>query len=89
MTTMRVDDLPRHDWTGIPVLIGVGWTMRRPRRAAVRLALYSHARGWELRLEGQHAFPRSRICRTSDEVHVTAEDWRQMLEVDGWKSDDS
>jgi hypothetical protein len=86
---MGVDQLPRRDWTGTPVLIGIGWTMRRPRRAAVSLALYTHAVGWELRLEGQHAFPRSRICQTKEEVAIAAEEWQQMLEIDGWTSDAS
>ena len=69
-------------------MLGVSWTMRLAKRA-VRLALYTHALGWELRLEGPHGFPRSRICRTKDEVVAVAERWRQTLEVDGWRLDAS
>jgi hypothetical protein len=63
---MGVDQRPRRDWTGTRVSIGIGWTMRRSRRTALHLALYTDPLGWDLPLEGQHALPRSRICRTKE-----------------------
>jgi hypothetical protein len=48
--------------------------------------MYSHEFGWELRLESEDVdmFPRTKVCRSEDEVLETQETWRRLLETKGW-----
>lgn len=59
------------------------WTLHRSRRTA-QCVLYTHRLGWELCLLGEHAFPRSHVCRTADEVTDTRDAWKAVLLWDGW-----
>ena len=59
------------------------WTLRRSRRT-VHCDIYPHPSGWELRLTGNHQYPRTKLCSTAEDVQATQKQWKAMLELDGW-----
>ena len=59
------------------------WTLRRSRRT-VHCDVYANPSGWELRLTGNHQYPRSKQCATSEDVEATQKQWKAMLITDGW-----
>lgn len=77
--------LRRDVWNGTPQLQATWWTLRRDR-GELRCQMYSHELGWELRLESDSVelFPRTKVCRTENEVLDAQEAWRQLLETKGW-----
>ena len=70
-------------WSGKTALAASFWTLHRSLRTA-QCVLYTHRAGWELCLLGEHGFPRSRVCRTVDQVIGTSEEWKATLVWDGW-----
>jgi hypothetical protein len=70
-------------WSGRTALAATFWTLHRAPRIA-QCVLYTHRLGWELCLLGEHAFPRSRVCRTAEEVTETRDEWKAILVWDGW-----
>jgi hypothetical protein len=70
-------------WSGRTALAATFWTLHRSLRTA-QCVLYTHRFGWELCLLGEHAFPRSHVCRTIDEVSDTRDEWKATLVWDGW-----
>jgi hypothetical protein len=70
-------------WSGRTVLASTFWTLHRSLRTA-HCVLYTHRLGWELCLLGEHAFPRSHVCHTENEVMQTRDEWKAMLLWDGW-----
>jgi hypothetical protein len=75
--------LQRAIWDGTPKLLATWWTLGKSRRTA-RCHLYSHQLGWELRLEGVDDLPRTQVCRSETEVLEVQEQWRSLLETNGW-----
>jgi len=45
--------------------------------------VFSHQFGWELRLEVGELF-RTQVCRSSDEVVTTAENWKAAMIEKSW-----
>jgi hypothetical protein len=79
--------LPRPLWNGTPIKGGDLFTLRRQREGELRVAVcavWTHTFGWELRLLGDSAFRRSRICRDHDQLLETMELWKTVLVVSGW-----
>jgi hypothetical protein len=68
-----------------PSLVTTYWTLHRPGRTA-QCVLYTHGAEWELSLQGEHSFPRSRICLTREDVVARQEQWKATLERDGWRA---
>jgi hypothetical protein len=59
------------------------WTLRRSGRT-VHCDVYPNPAGWELRLTGNHLYPRTKVCATAEDVQTTQKLWKAMLERDGW-----
>lgn len=74
----------REHWDGHPVELGDAWIMRKGEKV-VRCLLVTHPFGWELRLMTPHLL-RSQVCRSSEEVLHTQEEWRAAMHTKGWKA---
>ena len=47
--------------------------------------VWSHSRGWELRLEvSSELLLRTQICETEEEVYNASTRWRQAMHEKGW-----
>jgi hypothetical protein len=84
---MTIPRLPRLKWTGTAGFVARWWTMHRISRE-VSCTMYTHPEGWEVRLEGKHAYPPRHVCGTDEAVHACVERWRGVLELDGWEPSD-
>ena len=81
------DVLQRADWFGEPTDLGRGFTLRKQscgRSLEAICRLLSHQFGWELRLEINGDLHRSEVCRTSDQVLETTEQWKAAMIGKGW-----
>ena len=72
----------REHWDGHPVELGDAWVLRKGDKVA-RCILASHELGWELRLMTNDSL-RSQVCRSSDEVLKTHEQWKAAMREKGW-----
>ena len=70
----------REHWDGHPVELGDAWTLRKGDRIA-RCILVSHQLGSELRLM---SLLRSQVCRSSEEILSTHEQWKAAMQAKGW-----
>ena len=73
----------REHWDGDPVELGDAWTLRKGAKVA-RCILVTHSLGWELRLMTIDLL-RSQVCRSSDEVLSTGEQWKAAMVEKGWR----
>jgi hypothetical protein len=81
---MRVVHTPqREDWNGHPVELGNAWILRKGNKVA-RCVLVTHPLGWELRLMTPDLL-RSQVCRSSEEVLNSHEQWKAAMIVKGWR----
>ena len=69
-------------WEGHPIELGDAWTLRKGERVA-RCVLVTHPLGWELRLMTPDLL-RSQVCRSSEEILGTQEEWRAAMLSKGW-----
>lgn len=60
------------------------WTVRKGRRSAV-CELWTHPRGWELRLTSGATVLRSEVCEGQDDVFGTHEAWKAAMIDEGWR----
>jgi hypothetical protein len=72
----------RENCDGHPVPLGYAWTMRKGDKVA-RCELWSHQFGWELRLMTTDLL-RSQVCRSSEEILNTHEQWKAAMIEKGW-----
>ena len=72
----------REHWDGHPVELGDARALRKGDKVA-RCVLASHPLGWELRLMTSDLL-RFQVCRTSDEVLTTHEQWKSAMLQKGW-----
>ena len=72
----------REHWDGNPVELGSAWTLRKGERVA-HCILVSHQLGWELRLITPDLL-RSHVCRSSEEILSTHEEWKAAMLAKGW-----
>jgi hypothetical protein len=75
----------RDVWNGTPAHLEDVWTLRK-RDHVARCMLLSHEFGWELRLEVGELF-RTQVCRSSEEIRTTAENWKAAMIEKGWQSE--
>jgi hypothetical protein len=81
---MRVMQTPRReDWDGHPVDLGDAWILRKGGKVA-RCVLVTHPLGWELRLMTPDLL-RSQVCRSSEEILDTHEQWKRPCSLKGWR----
>ena len=73
----------REHWEGHPVELGDAWVMRKGDRVA-RCILVTHPLGWELRLMTPDLL-RSQVCRSSDEILKTLEEWKAAMVGKDWQ----
>ena len=64
----------------------IGETLRMYRRGAEALVeLWSHPRGWEVRLKIDDQLVRSAVCHSHEAVTSQSEAWSAELTDDGWQ----
>jgi hypothetical protein len=78
MSTTRL----REDWYGDPIELGDAWILRKGDKVA-RCLLVTHPLGWELRLMSTDLL-RSQLCRSSEEILSTHEQWKTAMSEKGW-----
>ena len=81
-TTLR-----RVAWTGDPMQVGIGFRMTKrkgSRTLTATCTLFSHELGHELRLDVCGLMSRTKVCRSSDEIVDTCEQWRSTMLAAGW-----
>ena len=85
---MPSEDLQREHWSGHPAPLGTGWTLHKSVCGKAREAvceLWSHQFGWELRLVIDGGIlQRSHVCRSTEEVLDTEEQWKAAMAGKGW-----
>jgi hypothetical protein len=79
MNTTRL----REDWYGAPIELGNAWILRKDNKVA-RCLLVTHPLGWELRLITTDLL-RSQVCRSSEEILNTHEQWKTAMIEKGWR----
>ena len=62
--------------------LGDVWTLRKEEKVA-RCILVTHPLGWELRLMTTDLL-RSQVCRSSEEILNTHEQWKAAMLAKGW-----
>jgi hypothetical protein len=77
-----MDVQQREHWSG-PARLGTAWTMTKGQQLAV-CELCSHQFGWELRLTIGRELVRSQVCRATDDVLRSQEEWRAALGERGY-----
>ena len=74
----------REYWTGEQTELGDAWTLRKDAKVA-RCVLLSDLFGYELRLVvGADDLLQSQVCRSSDEVLTTHDQWKAAMIEKGW-----
>jgi len=79
--------LQREHWNGRPTLLGdlVRVTKRRGDKTLDATArLWTHAVGWEVRLEINGDLQRSEVFRSQDDVLTAGETWKAAMVEKGW-----
>jgi len=80
----------RSTWDGTPCEVAVWWTLKKGQCHAV-CRMFTHAFGFELRLEVSRDLVASQAFRTADgadpQILEQQETWRTGLEGKGWKHD--
>jgi len=74
--------LQRAVWNGKPEQVGIAWTLKK-RQHVTQCLVFSHEFGWEVRLEIGELF-RTQVCRSSNEVLKTCEEWKIVMQGKGW-----
>ena len=80
--------LSRTPMRGHPVPLGPPFEMRKRKANRELIALIflrSHRFGWEPVLEVDGAMIRTQVCRSSDEVLDTFEQWRSAMLAADWR----
>ena len=75
-------------WTGRPERLEDGFVLTKVKgdgTASAVCTVFTHARGWELRLVIEnHAWQATGVFRSTDEMRKTLEFWRASLLKRGW-----
>jgi hypothetical protein len=80
--------LQREHWSGQPTHLGDLFCVNRTRDQKQLHAvcqLWTHAFGWELRLEIAGDLQRSEVCRSQEAVFTTFETWKAAMIEKGWQ----
>jgi hypothetical protein len=76
---------PWSQWTGRPSLVATFWALHRESNTAL-CVLYTHVNGWEVCLQGEHRFARTRVCKIAKMVIQTRDEWKVRLLREGWRA---
>ena len=74
-----MNTLQRENWSDEPARLGESWRLHKsgcPSKEAI-CWLQSHAFGWELVLEINGSLYASQVCRNSEQVLTTSEQWKR------------
>ena len=80
--------LQRAHWNGQPTRLGDLFRvhkMRGDKRLDAACELWTHALGWEVRLEINGDLQRSEVFRCQDDVLTAAETWKVAMGEKGWQ----
>ena len=83
-----MDALQRENWSGEPARPGESWRLHKfgcphPKVAVCRSQ--SSDFGWELILEINGELSASQVCRNSEQVLTTSEQWKKAMIEKGWR----
>jgi hypothetical protein len=79
--------LQREHWNGQPTHLGDLFRvskMRGDKQLAAVCKLWTHALGWEVRLEINGDLQRSEVFRSQDDVLNAGETWKAAMVEKGW-----
>jgi len=79
--------LQREHWNGQPTYLGDLFRVSKTRGDKMLGAvckLWTHALGWELRLEINDDLQRSEVFRSQDDVLAVGEMWKAAMIEKGW-----
>jgi hypothetical protein len=76
------DTVQRSFWNGSPVALQTLWTLRKGTRSA-SCVLYTHALGWELKVESGDLLL-TQVCRSDQEIEDVSAGWRDAMLQKGW-----
>ncbi len=82
-----MNTLQREHWPGEPARLGESWRLHKSGCAPAKEAvcrLQSHVFGWELILEINGSLYASQVCRNSEQVLTTSEQWKKAMIEKGW-----
>lgn len=75
---------PQREFFPGPEQLSPAWTLRKVGREAA-CTVWSHQLGFELRLVVTgDPMPRTKVCRSQEELIATQEEWRAALDATGW-----
>ena len=80
--------LQREHWNGQPTDLGDLFRVRKARSDDTLSAvckLWTHALGWEVRLEINGDLQRSEVLRSQDDVLTAGEMWKAAMIEKGWR----
>jgi len=80
--------LPREPWNGQPTYFGDLFRVSRVRGDKTLTAvceLWTHALGWEVRLEINGDLQRSEVFRSQDDVLTAGETWNAAMIETEWR----
>ena len=83
--------LQREHWNNQPTYLGDLFRVSKTRGDKMLDAfckLWTHALGWELRLEINGDLQRSEVFRSQDDVLTAGETWKAAMLEKGWKGTD-
>jgi hypothetical protein len=78
----------RHYRSGEPARLGESWRLHKSDCTPAKEAtcrLQSHVFGWELILEINGSLYASQVCRNSEQVLTTQEQWKKAMLEKGWR----
>lgn len=78
-----LDKVPQRERWHTPENLGDAWVLRNGENVA-RCFLVRHPLGWELRLITNDLL-RSQVCRTTEEILQTHEQWKAAMVERGWR----
>jgi hypothetical protein len=78
-----INVLQRPFWDGVPKELGMWWTLRKNAHEAI-CRMFSHALGWELRLDVDGQMMRTAVCRSQEDVLDASQEWREAWRTKGW-----
>ncbi|HZO52064.1 MAG TPA: hypothetical protein VFB63_05090 [Bryobacteraceae bacterium] len=83
-----MDTLQREHWDGRAVSLREAWRLRKVACGSAKEAiceLFSHQLGHELRLTANGELLASQVCRNSEQVLTTQEQWKKAMVEKGWR----
>ncbi len=80
--------LHREHWNGQPAPLGELFILRKAtdrKQLEAVCQLWTHALGWEVRLDADSELLQSEVCRSQDAVFTAGEAWKEAMRAKGWR----